>query len=136
MKRHLEREKAHREATADMSEELSEGEKGDAVGDISAHDHGDSVRGRMPRVSSVDMMANLASPHADKKLYLVLIRYWINASTLSLYLFHGVLCDGSIFLNICSLHGLIRGENMELGRDSDTGGQVGSNYFNILLTLS
>lgn len=23
-----------------------------------------------------------------------------------------------------SLHGLIRGENMELGRDSDTGGQV------------
>ena len=25
---------------------------------------------------------------------------------------------------VCSLHGLIRGENMELGRDSDTGGQV------------
>lgn len=24
----------------------------------------------------------------------------------------------------CSLHGLIRGDNMELGRDSDTGGQV------------
>jgi hypothetical protein len=23
------------------------------------------------------------------------------------------------------LHGLVRGENMELGRDSDTGGQVG-----------
>lgn len=23
-----------------------------------------------------------------------------------------------------SIHGLIRGENMELGRDSDTGGQV------------
>ncbi|KAK6118364.1 hypothetical protein DH2020_047935 [Rehmannia glutinosa] len=92
-KRHIEREKARREATADMSD-LSEGEKGDTVGDISAH--GDSVRGRMPRVSSVDMMANLSSPHADKKLYIVLI----------------------------SLHGLIRGENMELGRDSDTGGQV------------
>lgn len=28
----------------------------------------------------------------------------------------------SIFLT--SLHGLVRGENMELGRDSDTGGQV------------
>ncbi|KAL6512374.1 putative protein serine/threonine kinase [Orobanche hederae] len=93
-KRHLEREKARREATADMSEDLSEGEKGDTVGDVSAH--GDNVRGRMPRVSSVDMMVNLASPHADKKLYIVLI----------------------------SLHGLIRGENMELGRDSDTGGQV------------
>jgi hypothetical protein len=25
---------------------------------------------------------------------------------------------------IISIHGLIRGENMELGRDSDTGGQV------------
>lgn len=25
---------------------------------------------------------------------------------------------------IFSIHGLIRGENMELGRDSDTGGQV------------
>jgi hypothetical protein len=24
----------------------------------------------------------------------------------------------------CSVHGLVRGENMELGRDSDTGGQV------------
>lgn len=31
-----------------------------------------------------------------------------------------------VFLTLvsCSLHGLIRGENMELGRDSDTGGQV------------
>lgn len=26
--------------------------------------------------------------------------------------------------SICSIHGLIRGEDMELGRDSDTGGQV------------
>ncbi|KAL0297141.1 UNVERIFIED_CONTAM: putative sucrose-phosphate synthase 1 [Sesamum radiatum] len=93
-KRHLEREKARREATADMSEDLSEGEKGDIVGDISAH--ADAAKGRMQRVSSVDMMANLVTQNKDKKLYLVLI----------------------------SLHGLIRGENMELGRDSDTGGQV------------
>lgn len=28
--------------------------------------------------------------------------------------------------SVRSLHGLIRGENMELGRDSDTGGQVDS----------
>ncbi|KAH6831063.1 sucrose phosphate synthase 2F [Perilla frutescens var. hirtella] len=88
MKRLL-REKARKEAAADMSEDLSEGEKGDTVGDIQSH--GDTVRGRMSRVNSVNTMANL-----DKKLYLVLI----------------------------SLHGLIRGENMELGRDSDTGGQV------------
>ncbi|XVE53595.1 hypothetical protein DITRI_Ditri03aG0014900 [Diplodiscus trichospermus] len=93
-KRRLERERGRREATADMSEDLSEGEKGDVPGDVSAH--GDSVRGRMPRISSVDVMENLANQLKEKKLYIVLI----------------------------SLHGLIRGENMELGRDSDTGGQV------------
>ncbi|KAJ9688755.1 hypothetical protein PVL29_014419 [Vitis rotundifolia] len=50
----------------------------------------------MPRISSVDAMETWASYQKGKKLYIVLI----------------------------SLHGLIRGENMELGRDSDTGGQV------------
>ncbi|KAG6739965.1 hypothetical protein POTOM_057591 [Populus tomentosa] len=82
-KRRLERERGRREAVADMSEDLSEGEKGDTVGDLSAH--GDSVRGRLPRINSVDAM-----------------EAWY----------------------LCSLHGLLRGDNMELGRDSDTGGQV------------
>lgn len=93
-KRRLERDRGRREAIADMSEDLSEGEKGDTVSDISAH--GDSIRGRMPRISSVDAMETWVSYQKGKKLYIVLI----------------------------SLHGLIRGENMELGRDSDTGGQV------------
>ncbi|XVE97398.1 hypothetical protein REPUB_Repub03eG0015900 [Reevesia pubescens] len=93
-KRRLERERGRKEATADMSEDLSEGEKGDLPGDVSAH--GDSFKGRMPRISSVDAMENLVNQLKEKKLYIVLI----------------------------SLHGLIRGENMELGRDSDTGGQV------------
>ncbi|KAA8521588.1 hypothetical protein F0562_012261 [Nyssa sinensis] len=93
-KRHLERERARREATADMSEDLSEGEKGDLVSDISVH--GDSPRGRMRRINSFDVMENWASQQKEKKLYIVLI----------------------------SLHGLIHGEDMELGRDSDTGGQV------------
>ncbi|KAK4797664.1 hypothetical protein SAY86_029990 [Trapa natans] len=93
-KRRIERERGRREATADMSEDLSDGEKGDAVSDISAH--GDSTRSRLPRISSVDAMEAWATQQKGKKLYLVLI----------------------------SLHGLIRGENMELGRDSDTGGQV------------
>ncbi|XP_042486503.1 probable sucrose-phosphate synthase 1 [Macadamia integrifolia] len=93
-KRRLEREKGRREATADMSEDLSEGEKGDVVSELSAH--GESNRGRMRRISSVDVMETWASQQKEKKLYIVLI----------------------------SLHGLIRGENMELGRDSDTGGQV------------
>ncbi|XP_022133063.1 probable sucrose-phosphate synthase 1 isoform X2 [Momordica charantia] len=93
-KRHLERERGRREVTAEMSEDLSEGERGDVPSDLSLH--GDSIRDKVPRVGSVDTMESWAIQHKDKKLYIVLI----------------------------SLHGLIRGENMELGRDSDTGGQV------------
>lgn len=33
--------------------------------------------------------------------------------------------DG-LYLILISLHGLVRGERMELGKDPDTGGQVGS----------
>ncbi|PPD79829.1 hypothetical protein GOBAR_DD23231 [Gossypium barbadense] len=93
-KRRLERERGRREATADMSEDLSEGEKGDIVSDVSAH--GETHKGRLPRINSVDAMETWASQQKGKKLYIF----------------------------PCSLHGLIRGENMELGRDSDTGGQV------------
>lgn len=35
-------------------------------------------------------------------------------------------------LILVSLHGLVRGENMELGRDSDTGGQV---VYNTIYTI-
>ncbi|CAD6338909.1 unnamed protein product [Miscanthus lutarioriparius] len=82
-KRRLETEKPRNDATAEMSEDLFEGVKGEDAGDPSVA-YGDSTTGNTPRISSFD------------KLYIVLI----------------------------SLHGLIRGENMELGRDSDTGGQV------------
>ncbi|KAL7164187.1 hypothetical protein ACSBR2_040159 [Camellia fascicularis] len=68
-KKRLEREKARRGATADMSEHLSAGEKGEVVGDMSAH--GGSTRGRMPRISSVDAMENWANQHKEKKLYIV-----------------------------------------------------------------
>ncbi|WVZ79246.1 hypothetical protein U9M48_026848 [Paspalum notatum var. saurae] len=82
-KRRLETEKPRNDATADMSEGLFEGVKGEDAGDPSVA-YGDTTAGSTPRISSFD------------KLYIVLI----------------------------SLHGLVRGENMELGRDSDTGGQV------------
>lgn len=94
-KRRLERERGRKEAAADMSEDLSEGEKGDVATDVSAHGGG-STHGRLPRINSADAMETWASQQKGKKLYILLI----------------------------SLHGLIRGENMELGRDSDTGGQV------------
>ncbi|KAE9601782.1 hypothetical protein Lal_00040873 [Lupinus albus] len=90
-KRRLERERGRREATADMSEDLSEGEK-----EVSTHGADSNRGGRLQRISSVDAMETWANTQKGKKLYIVLI----------------------------SIHGLIRGENMELGRDSDTGGQV------------
>ncbi|XP_076952984.1 putative sucrose-phosphate synthase 1 [Bidens hawaiensis] len=80
---------------ADMPEELSEGERGDTVSEISPKG-GVSTKGGMKRINSMDVLKNFATQQKEKKLYIVLI----------------------------SLHGLIRGENMELGRDSDTGGQV------------
>lgn len=55
-----------------MSEDLSEGEKGDTVGDMSFA--GDSTKGRMRRISSVDMMENWTNTFKEKKLYVVLIR--------------------------------------------------------------
>ncbi|CAI0629411.1 unnamed protein product [Linum tenue] len=111
-KRHIERERGRREATADMSEDLSEGEKGDAPSDLSTH--GDSNRGRLPRINSADAMEAWASQQKGKKLYIVLIRHELNFRLLVF----------NYYNNACSLHGLIRGESMELGRDSDTGGQV------------
>ncbi|KAM7492955.1 hypothetical protein LguiB_027564 [Lonicera macranthoides] len=97
-KQRQEREHAKKGVLGDMLEDFSEGEKGDIPSDMSPYG-GESAKGssRMRRISSVDVMENWAKQqHKEKKLYLVLI----------------------------SLHGLIRGEDMELGRDSDTGGQV------------
>ncbi|KAF7020272.1 hypothetical protein CFC21_033390 [Triticum aestivum] len=93
-KKRLEREKARRDAAADLSEDLSDGEKGEHINESSIH--AESTRGHMPRIGSTDAIDVWANQHKDKKLYIVLV----------------------------SIHGLIRGENMELGRDSDTGGQV------------
>ncbi|KAI3790312.1 hypothetical protein L2E82_03263 [Cichorium intybus] len=58
-KRRLERERGRKEAVADMSEDLSEGEKGDTVTDVSTH--GDTNRGRLPRISSVGTLIMLFS---------------------------------------------------------------------------
>lgn len=71
-KRRLERERGRREAVADMSEDLSEGEKGDTISDVSTH--GDNQKGRLPRISSTDAMEAWANQQKGKKTYLVLIR--------------------------------------------------------------
>ncbi|KAL2530956.1 putative sucrose-phosphate synthase 3 [Forsythia ovata] len=88
--RRWERELGRKDVTEDMSEDLSEGEKGDGLGEIGI----DSPRKKIQRnFSNVEVWSDNKK---EKKLYIVLI----------------------------SLHGLVRGENMELGRDSDTGGQI------------
>ncbi|KAK9933115.1 hypothetical protein M0R45_020323 [Rubus argutus] len=89
--RRWEWEQGRRDATEDMSEDLSEGEKGDGLGEM--------LQCETPRKKFQRNVSNLevwSDDKKEKKLYLILI----------------------------SLHGLVRGENMELGRDSDTGGQV------------
>ena len=79
-KRRLERERGRREAVADMSEDLSEGEKGDAISDLSTH--GESNRGRLPRISSTDAMETWTNQQKGKKLYIVLIRHELNFKAL------------------------------------------------------
>lgn len=56
-----------------MSEDLSEGEKGDVVSELSPH--GESNRGRLTRVVSVDAMESWAAQQKEKKFYIVLIRH-------------------------------------------------------------
>lgn len=61
-----------------MSEDLSEGEKGDVVVDLSSHN--ESNRGKMHRVASVDALEAWTSQQKGKKLYIVLIRYDVKPS--------------------------------------------------------
>ncbi|KAK7300157.1 hypothetical protein RJT34_10993 [Clitoria ternatea] len=90
-KRRWEREQGRRDVTEDMSEELSEGEKGDGVGEMIQIET--SKKNLQRQISNLEVWSD---DKMEKKLYVVLL----------------------------SLHGLVRGENMELGRDSDTGGQI------------
>ncbi|KAG4964434.1 hypothetical protein JHK85_039409 [Glycine max] len=89
--RRWEREQGRRDATEDLSEELSEGEKGDGVGEMIQIET--SKKNFQRQISNLEVWSD---DKKEKKLYIVLV----------------------------SLHGLVRGENMELGRDSDTGGQI------------
>lgn len=124
--RKWEREQGRKDVTDDMSEDLSEGEKGDVIGEPVKLD---SPRKHLDRnFSHVEVWSD---SNKEKKLYIVLIRCETIISSNKLLLMHFLylkLIVSSHFLIqvpiLFSLHGLVRGENMELGRDSDTGGQV------------
>ncbi|AQK98683.1 sucrose-phosphate synthase [Zea mays] len=89
--RRKEQEQVRREATEDLAEDLSEGEKGDTIGELAPVE---TTKKKFQR--NFSDLTVWSDDNKEKKLYIVLI----------------------------SVHGLVRGENMELGRDSDTGGQV------------
>lgn len=55
----MERERGRKEVIVDMLEDLSEGEKGDVFSELLVQS--DSNRGRMRRISLVDMMENWVS---------------------------------------------------------------------------
>ncbi|GMN56471.1 hypothetical protein TIFTF001_025587 [Ficus carica] len=98
-KRRIEREQGRHDAAEDLSE-LSEGEKeflkGGDGGTANPKDKDDAAAAAaFGRINS-DMQIWSDQDNKCRHLYIVLI----------------------------SMHGLVRGENMELGRDSDTGGQV------------
>ncbi|GJN40220.1 hypothetical protein PR202_gb29404 [Eleusine coracana subsp. coracana] len=104
--RRLEQEQGNREAAEDLAD-LSEDEK-DRPDDASNGEKqiagalvvadGDQQQSRVARISTdARILSDEENEESkDQNLYIVLI----------------------------SIHGLVRGENMELGRDSDTGGQV------------
>nr|XP_010929745.1 LOW QUALITY PROTEIN: probable sucrose-phosphate synthase 2 [Elaeis guineensis] len=87
-KHRWEQEQGRKDATEDLPEDLSEGEKGDTIGEM--------VQCETPWLklqrNFSDKLQVWSDENKGKRLYIVLI----------------------------SLHGLVRGENMELGRDSDT----------------
>ncbi|KAI3962598.1 hypothetical protein MKW98_008465 [Papaver atlanticum] len=95
IKHHPERKRSRWEATADMSEDFSEGETDDYASDISTDESRD---GKAPGTGDTIAAINTWDNNHQK--------------------------ENTLYIVLVSLHGLIRGENMELGCDSDTGGQV------------
>ncbi|KAK3120035.1 hypothetical protein QOZ80_9AG0680060 [Eleusine coracana subsp. coracana] len=104
--RRLEQEQGSREAAEDLAD-LSEGEK-DRPDDASNGEKqiagalevadGDQQQSRVARIRTD---ARILSDEEDEESK-----------------------DQNLYIVLISIHGLVRGENMELGRDSDTGGQV------------
>ena len=68
--RRWEREQGRRDATEDLSEELSEGEKGDGVGEMIQIET--SKKNFQRQISNLEVWSD---DKKEKKLYVVLLRY-------------------------------------------------------------
>ena len=73
--RRLEREQGRREATEDMSEDLSEGEKGDSVVEMVQSDTPPTKKHFQRQTSNLEVWSD---DKKEKKLYIVLLRYTIH----------------------------------------------------------
>lgn len=132
-RRRLEQEQGSREAAEELS--VADGDTKDQRTDA---DGAQQPPLSVPRIGSEARIVSDDEDDAgkadDRNLYIVLIRYinrhvmrhcptprdhsWLDTTRFC------TLYKMRIVSLRCSIHGLVRGENMELGRDSDTGGQV------------
>jgi len=130
-KRRIEREQGRNDAEEDLLSELSEGEKDKNDGEKEKSEVVTTLeppRDHMPRIRS-EMQIWSEDDKSSRNLYIVLIRQ-VEIGFSDLFVVFNMLVGLTWCLYLvpcftnCSMHGLVRGENMELGRDSDTGGQV------------
>ncbi|XP_024536141.1 probable sucrose-phosphate synthase 3 [Selaginella moellendorffii] len=89
------RERGQRDAEEELLEDLSDGEKLELAEANSSSSSGSGTK-KKSMLRNLSVLHSWSDQERGRNMYIVLI----------------------------SLHGLVRGENMELGRDSDTGGQV------------
>ncbi|XP_052136546.1 probable sucrose-phosphate synthase 5 isoform X3 [Oryza glaberrima] len=118
-RRRLEQELGSREAAADLSE-LSEGEKDGkpdthppppaAAAEAAADDGGGGDHQQQQQQPPPHQLSRFARINSDPRI--------VSDEE------EEVTTDRNLYIVLISIHGLVRGENMELGRDSDTGGQV------------
>lgn len=87
--RRREREQGRRDATEDLSEELSEGEKGDGIGEM--------IQIETPKKKLQRQISNTLEVWSDdkkeKKLYIILLRYIV---ILNIYWFKEILINIAI----------------------------------------
>lgn len=130
-KRRIEREQGRNDAEEDLLSELSEGEKEKNDGEKEKNEVVTTLeppRDHMPRIRS-EMQIWSEDDKSSRNLYIVLIRQ-VEIGLSDLFVIVNMVmgltpCFYLVpYFSNCSMHGLVRGENMELGRDSDTGGQV------------
>ncbi|GFQ05797.1 probable sucrose-phosphate synthase 4 [Phtheirospermum japonicum] len=95
------------DATQKLVKRRFEREKGrnDAAEDLSELSEGEKEKGDSNQTHNSSSLTHIPRIHSDTQI-------WSDDKSRQLYIV------------LISLHGLVRGENMELGRDSDTGGQV------------